>query len=547
MRLRSGLVLLLALAGCAPDARVSSLAIRDPLALIDDVYASGNTLRLVVLPGEAYPCDSTSGNVTGWGDAQDDAPIGMAGDPIVDVSLARDETIDHMVTVPAGAWTVLVRGRGDASGLNDVIIATGCSAATVEAGGTIEVSVLLAPVTVTGTCGDAVLSSDEQCEGGPNCTDCRTTPEEVNNKEKDGVQSAVRVASRTGQRTVAIWNDPGFAPGGMSLRFFDSDARSLAGMGPLEFDATSDEAGLSIASVQNTGSIAVAPDGRIAIAFTDISMTAANGPDVRVAFFSPTRTVQGTHQLLRADSAGAQGNAAIAISGGGATMVVFEDAQSSTGLSGRVIAMGSTTPSGTEAFEVGAGRTGGSAPAIAGTASGFVVAFAAGGDVWYQRFGADGTPTDATAQSVAPAGGARSTPSVGVAGDGSFLVAWAEVGADSGGSGIRARIVAAGGAPLPDVLDVNTTEAGDQTRPAVAASDNAFLIAFESAGSVRAAGFTSGGDRALNREQPPTFADFEVAAGAAQPSVTVVGSGAERTWWIAYQAGDDIFARRFPL
>jgi len=546
MRLRSGLVLLLALAGCAPDARVSSLAIRDPLALIDDVYASGNTLRLVVLPGEAYPCDATSGNVTGWGAAQDDAPIGMAGDPIVDVSLTRDETVDHMVTVPAGAWTVLVRGRGDASGLNDVIIATGCSAATVEAGGTIEVSVLLAPVTVSGTCGDAVLSSDEQCEGGPNCTDCRTTPEPVNTSTA-AAQTRVRVASRSGQRTAAIWDDTGFSPGGMSFRFFDSDARPLTGMGPLEFDATSDAAGISLPSVQNTGSIAVAPDGRIAVAFTDISMMAANGPDVRVAFFSPTRVLQGTHQLVRADSAGVQGNAAIAISGSGATMVVFEDAQSSTGLSGRVIAMGSTTPSGSEAFDVGEGRTGASAPAIAGTASGFVVAFVAGGDVWYQRFGADGTPTDATAQSIAPAGGARSTPSVGAAGDGSFLVAWAEVGADDGGSGIRARIVAAGGAPLPDVLDVNTTEAGDQTRPAVAASDNAFLIAFESAGSVRAAGLTSSGDRALNRERPPTFADFEVAAGAAQPSVTVVGSGAERTWWIAYQAGDDIFARRFPL
>ena len=115
MRLRSRLALCLALAGatssCAPPAHVSGLEIRDPLGLIDDVYASGNELRLTILPSDAYTCDPTSGSVPAW--SQDDVEVGMAADAIVDISLPMGELAGREVTVPVGSWTVLVRGRGD--------------------------------------------------------------------------------------------------------------------------------------------------------------------------------------------------------------------------------------------------------------------------------------------------------------------------------------------------------------------------------------------------------------------------------------------------
>lgn len=549
MRLRSGLVLLLALVGCATDAHVSGLAIRDPLGLVEDVYGSGHELRLYVLPGDPYGCNASSGTLTT--DVPDLEP-GMFGDAIVDVSLAQADTAGRDVQVPPGSWTVLVRGKGTdrVSGEMNVFIATGCQTVAVENGATVEVPIVLVPVVSMGTCGNSILSPDEQCEGGPNCTDCRTTPESLNTTTT-GPQQRVRVAARSGQRTVALWNDLGLRPAGISLRLFDPDARPLTGMGPLEFDEDLDGAGVMLASVQTDASVAVAPDGRIAIAFADLSMSGSTMSDVRVAFFSQSRTVQGASQLLRTDNAGAQGVPAVAISGSGATMVVFEDAQSSTGLSGRVIPTGTTMPAGGEAFEVGAGRTGASAPAIAGTASGFVVAFAAAGDVFYQRFSADGEPSDASAQPIADPGGARSVPAVGAAGDDSFLVAWAEDNADGMGSGVRGRVVNAAGTPVDDPFTVNTTLAGDQTRPAVAGSSAAFVVAFESAGSVRARGFTSAGVPSLNHERPPTLDDFEVAATASQPAAAVVGSGATQTWWIAYQApgadADEVFARRFPL
>lgn len=540
------IVLLTALLGCSAEARVTGMEIRDPLGLIDDVYMSGNSLRLVVLPAEAYPCEPTTGIVRGWSDASDAVAVGMAADAIVDISLERAETADHSVSVPSGSWTVLVRGRGDdtATGRMDVIIATGCSPASVEAGGTVEVSVLLAPVTVAGVCGDGILSRDEQCEGGPACTACRTQPEPLNTTT--GITHArVRLGTRTGQRSAVVFEETrsgGFP--GIGLRLLDPDGRPLT-IPTLASDVPLDMSGETLMGQQGAPAIAIAGDGRIAIALRDDPPMMG---DVRIGFWNPSnRMIAAASANVRTEAGGMQGNPAVAIAGSGATMVVFEDSRSSTGLSGRIVPMGSTMPAGPEAFEVGTGRSGASSPAIAGTASGFIVAFAAGGDVFYQRFSDAGAATDASALPVADPGGGRDGPAIGAANDGSFLVAWAEANGDGAGRAVRARVFAASGIAVGPAFTVNTTTAGDQTRPAVGASDAAFVVAFESGGTVRARAFATNGDPQLNREQPPSFADFEVAASGTAPDATRVGNGAMQAWWIGYQAGTDLFARRLPL
>ncbi|AKF07588.1 hypothetical protein [Sandaracinus amylolyticus] len=511
------------------------VALRDPLGLIDDVYGAGNSLRLYVLPAGSFACTPASGTVL------PDPPDVQEtfSDAVVDVTLTRDDLASYSVELPPGDYVVLARGKGTdpVSGRMNVFIATGCATSTVADGETVGVTVVLAPIVGMGECGDGILSPDEQCEtGAPTCTDCRTVAETLNTST-DADQTAPRVAARSGQRVAVAWEDDAT---NVRFRLFDPNGRPLTGGLAVDTEAT-------LAGVQNGGGIAVAPDGRVALSLVDFP---AGDVNARVVFYSPSLMQQATPEL-RADRTGIQNGPAIAYHSSGAAMAVFQDASSPTGLSGRAFATGTTAPSGAEAFEVGTGQAGGTTPAIAATSSGFVVAFAALGQIYVQRFGTDGAPVDAAAQPVADAGGMRTAPALAALADGTFLVAWAEANGDGMGSGIRARVFSDAGVAADAPFTVNSTLAGDQLEPAVGAAGDRFLVAFRSGNAVRAAVRSPSGDPSLNREQPPTLGDFEVAGTGARPAVAVIGAGADQAWWVVYQApgagGLDIFGRRFPL
>jgi hypothetical protein len=514
--------------------------------LIDDVYASGNALRLYVLSMDAYACNPTTGEVT---PEVPDQEVGTLPDAVVDVALGRDQLTNHEVRVPPGAWTIFVRGRGNdpMTGRMNVPIARGCNTAMVGNGETFGVTIMLAPITVMGLCGDGILSPDEQCERtAPECAaDCRTMPEPLISMFADSDQVRPRAAGRLGRRAVAVWVSDNRDIG---LRVFDPLGRPLVGMGPLAVDTTLDML-QPLPGAQMNADVAVAPDGRFAIALTDLG----GDTDVRVSFWDENRNPMGSlHQHVRSNRTGVQQNPALSFHSSGALMVVFEDASSPTGLSGRVFAAGATTPSGAEAFAVGMGQSGARAPAIAPIPSGFVVAFAAGGNVFFQRFSDGGSPIDANAQPAADGGGMREDPAVAALADGTFLLAWTEMLApgDGMGTGVRARVFGPDGMPRSMPFLVNTTLEGNQGRPAVAAAGTRFLVAFQSERSVRARGFDQRGEPILNRERPPNFADFEVAAAGRSPWVTAIGSGPEAWFWVLYEGegnGSDIFARRFPL
>src|SRR5690606_23770153 len=109
----------------------------------------------------------------------------------------------------------------------------------------------------------------------------------------------------------------------------------------------------------------------------------------------------------------------------------------------------------------------------------FVVAFASAGDVFVQRFGADGTATDATPIAVvdgADAGGNQSAPAVAALSDGRFFVAFV----DEGMGAVRGRVFASSGSPAAVVT------LGSGGSPAAAAGAERFFVAWESGGTILA-------------------------------------------------------------
>lgn len=536
-RLALCLLLVPIAASCGADVAAPALALNDPLDAIDNV--EGN-LRLFVLPAETYACEEASGLVT---PEVPDLPEGMFTEAVADVSLEIGAMTGTELDVVTGDYVILVRGKGTdpVSGRRDVFVASGCTRAAIMAGETREVRVRLEPIEDAGVCGDGVLSPDEQCEDGGTApgdgcdASCRTEPFAVNTMT-GGVQNNPSVGGAPGQRWITAFDSDNTAT---FVRLFEADGSVIETPSVLMNESDLDDVAPDVgAGTQLLSSVAVHSSGRIGIAFVDF----AGGPsDVRVLFTGPNRAPEGNTALV---VDGRATNPRIAFAGDGAAMVVYEDMDSSTGLSGQVFAPGAITPAMATPFEVGV--SGGSAPAIAGTASGYVVAFVAGGQVQVQRFGADGSATDAPAPVAA--GSMQSEPAVGALADGAHLVAWRQGGGDGDGAGSGIRAVAfdaagEGGAPFI----VNSTTAGDQGAPAIAAGNGAYAVAFTSGGAVRVRLLNDTGTERQNRLQPRTSDDFELAPAGTQPRLAAGGPGDTPHFLAVWNQGDDIFARLHPL
>src|SRR5690606_3424822 len=200
----------------------------------------------------------------------------------------------------------------------------------------------LIPIVGMGVCGDGVPSPDEQCEDG-NTTDgdgcsasCRTEPFVITTTT-DGVQNHPAAAGALGQRFAISWDS---ANTDTFLRLLEPSGAPVTSPSALTADADLDEVFPAEAAGQELlSSLAVASSGRVAIAWTEFG-GGMNG--VRVGFFSANRAPEGASAL--AGPSNGTTNAAIAFAGNGAAMVVFEDAASATGLSGRAFEAGSITP-----------------------------------------------------------------------------------------------------------------------------------------------------------------------------------------------------------
>ncbi|MBZ0121497.1 MAG: hypothetical protein K8H88_31160, partial [Sandaracinaceae bacterium] len=144
------------------------------------------------------------------------------------------------------------------------------------------------------------------------------------------------------------------------------------------------------------------------------------------------------------------------------------------------------------------------------------------------------------------AAGTQDQPAIGAQSDGCFLVAWRDGMGDGAGTSIRARVFGTDGAPAGEAFVVNSTTAGDQAAPSVAAAEDRYAVVFTSDASVRARVLAASGDPVPNREQPPTTADFVLGTGSA-PSAAAGGSASQARWAAAWNEGGDIRARWLPL
>jgi hypothetical protein len=531
------------LASCVGEAVARPISLRDPLGLIED----SQELRLLLMPAETHVCDSATGAVLPM---VPEAGVGMTEGAVVDLLLtSAGGAIMREVSVPPGSYVALVRGKGrdPVSGVPNTIIATGC-AEVLEVRGNESRSVVITlnPVVTMGICSDTILSPDEQCTtpGVGDCSaDCQTTPFPINTMLAAGAQEMPRVAGRGNQRALATFVSERIQIG---ARVLGADGRPLTMPALLVQDADVSEVlrdnGLpTLAGSPIAAWPAVARDGRMAIAATLVPRSGEF--DVQVGFFTSGRVPEGAFVSARANDANSQTSPVGAFADDGSYLVAFVDAALG-GVSARAFAAGARTPSGGDAVLVGMGAR----PAVAGLSSGFVVAFERGEDVLVQRLDSTGALMGAAVPAFEGAG-VRSQPAVAALSGGGFVVVFRDTDVDANGSGIRGVIFGADGARVRS-FQVNSVVEGDQGAPSVAAHADRIAVAFESGGGVQARFFTVAGEPALNRERTPTVAQFPVAAGATDPSVSALGEGSTASWLFVFRTQadglGDIAARRIP-
>ncbi len=115
--------------------------------------------------------------------------------------------------------------------------------------------------------------------------------------------------------------------------------------------------------------------------------------------------------------------------------------------------------------------------------------------IFGQRYTAAGGKRGAEFQVNQLGNGTQQRPDVGVSADGTFIVAWEDNEArDGSNAGIFARRFANTGAPVGDDFQVNSTTQRDQRIPSISvAADGSFVVAFTSFGKDNPASFTQSG------------------------------------------------------
>ena len=206
-------------------------------------------------------------------------------------------------------------------------------------------------------------------------------------------------------------------------------------------------------------------------------------------------------------------------------------------------------------------------PVVATSTSGFVVAWdsdhggGTGNDIYVRRFDASGAPQSGDVP-VTVIEGNQAAPAVAAAPDGRFVVAWVDNGSDGSSWGIYARRFAADGSPLGDAFRVNQQVENAQVNPTVAmAGDGSFVVAWDSAHEAPdafavfaraydATGATAGddinvsGDFAADHREPSIAAD---PAGGFVVSWHTISGGADGTQVHARRLGPDGVASGAPF
>lgn len=536
-----------ALSSCMGSVEAMPVSLRDPLGLLDDA----DEVRLYLMPGETHVCDGTRGVVAPM---VPDVPVGTTPGAVADLILTPSGgRAMQELSVPPGTYVALVRAKGTdpVSGVRNTFTATGCAEVIdLESNDTRSVAITLNPIVTPGVCSDGRLSPDEQCTtpGVGDCNaSCQTTPYRLNTTLTDDAQALPRIAARgTNHPILSFTTDPLEAgvrllePTGLPISM--STSAILAEDATLTTILQRPEPPFPRLDSTTDTATAIAANGRIGFVATTV-MRSPN-LDLRVGFFSDRLVPEQAFVSPRASDDNAQQSPSAAFNAAGAFLVAFVDAGTPSGIYTRAFAAASAMPLGADATIA---AEGGDKPALVGRADDFVLAYQRGGLVYYRLVSATGVAGEEVA--VADMLGAQSAPSVAALSDGGFVIAWAEANGDESGSAVRGRVFAADGTPR-DAFLANSTEAGSQSAPIVAAHADRIAITFTSDASIRARFFTITGEPALNRESLPSTTDFVVAVAGDSPTVAATGAGETAMWLFVYRTlGDgagDITARRLP-
>ncbi len=206
------------------------------------------------------------------------------------------------------------------------------------------------------------------------------------------------------------------------------------------------------------------------------SGTDSSSVSVQGQRYAPTGSAIGGEFQVNSYTTGAQRSASVAVDVDGSFIVVWSSAgsngtdTSSLSIQGQRYASDGSTLGGefqvnTATYDVQSSPSVGLAPD-----GGFVVAWESGGypDIQLQRFASDGSLLGGEIQANTFASGYQTFPSVAVAASGNFVVAWSS--RDYGeyyDTSARAQRYAADGSPLGGEFEINTYTTGGQSGPSV--------------------------------------------------------------------------------
>ncbi len=197
-----------------------------------------------------------------------------------------------------------------------------------------------------------------------------------------------------------------------------------------------------------------------------------------------------------------------------------------------------------------------SQPCVAPLAGGaFVVTWTSAGQdgsgtgIYLQRFTAAGAKAGAEFRVNTTTAGAQSLPAVATLKDGSLVIAWSSAGQDGSGLGVYAQRLTAAGAKSGGEFRVNTTVAGAQSDAAIAAlTGGGFVAIWDSVGQ-DGSGLGIYGQRysAAGAKQGAEFRVNTTVAGAQSlPSVAALSNGGFVAAWESPDAtGSGTFGQRY--
>ncbi|MCC9608309.1 GEVED domain-containing protein [Blastopirellula sp. JC732] len=144
--------------------------------------------------------------------------------------------------------------------------------------------------------------------------------------------------------------------------------------------------------------------------------------------------------------------------------------------------------------------------------------------------------------------GDQSAPAVARALDGRFVIVWQSKNQDGDGNGIFAQRYSATGVPIDNAIQVNTTSAGNQTKPAVAmAEDGRFVVAWQGDDGLEDGGVDGTTDifaQRFDADGNAVGSEFQVnqfeATDQTTPAITMNASGEFAIAWVSSHPSLDV-------